>query len=107
MDPITVLILWAIVGGLVGAAVGIGKGRPLGGFILGAIVGPVGWLLVATGPSMHPKCPACLGTVPKGARKCMHCGESLPAGEEEREEEAPLARPPSAGEDLELDEGDN
>ena len=32
-------------------------------------------------------CPECLGSIPKGARRCMHCGEAVP----------PLAAGPAEG----------
>lgn len=37
--------------GLVGAAIGSAKGRFLGGFVLGMLLGPIGWILVAVGPN--------------------------------------------------------
>jgi hypothetical protein len=72
-----VLLLWCVIGGLVGAAIGQKKGRPGEAFLLGFILGPIGWLLVATGPSSGPKCPHCGGAVEAGYSACRHCGREL------------------------------
>lgn len=74
------LVGWILLGGLVGAAIGSNKGRSGAGFVLGALVGPIGWLLIAFGPDETPGtlCPACKGKVPDGAVKCMHCGSDVP-----------------------------
>ena len=45
------LIYWAVIGGLVGLAIGQAKGRPVPGFLLGILIGPLGWLLVLVGPN--------------------------------------------------------
>ena len=79
MSEIVILLLWACIGGGVGYVIGEPKGRPVGGFILGILIGPIGWLLVGLGPSYGPKCPMCKGQVPKDALKCMHCGSVLSA----------------------------
>lgn len=71
-------LLWCVVCGGIGAAIGSWKSRLLGGFVLGLLIGPLGWLLVAVGPSMGRKCPECKGDVPMGATKCKHCGSELP-----------------------------
>lgn len=68
-----VLLLWGLIGALVGAAIGKNKGRPEAGAIFGFLLGPVGWLLVAVGPNMLRKCPECRGVIPEGASRCMHC----------------------------------
>jgi DNA-directed RNA polymerase subunit RPC12/RpoP len=79
------LLLYVLIFGLVGGLIGERKGRSGAGFIFGALLGPIGWLIIAVGPdikaeqaALHArKCPACMGSVPDGARKCMHCGEDL------------------------------
>lgn len=45
------LLYWGIIGGLVGLAIGQTRGRPLPGFFLGLLIGPIGWLLVLVGPN--------------------------------------------------------
>jgi hypothetical protein len=59
---------------------------------LQADVGPVGWFIfcllvwiiafpyyLVVRSQLRKKCPQCLGVVPDGARKCMHCGGDLAA----------------------------
>ncbi len=72
-----VLFLWAVVGGLIGAAIGRRKNRAEGGFVLGMLLGPIGWLLVASGPSYAPKCPLCGGDAVEGLPRCKSCGGAL------------------------------
>lgn len=79
MDTEMIIWGWPIVGGLIGAAIGQSKNRIAGGLILGLLLGPIGWLLVAVGPNNNPKCTACKGTVEKGATKCKNCGTDLSA----------------------------
>jgi DNA-directed RNA polymerase subunit RPC12/RpoP len=75
----------AIICGLIGRTIGERKGRAEAGFIFGALLGPIGILIIAVGPDVKAeqaalrakKCPACKGSVPDDARKCMHCGEDL------------------------------
>jgi hypothetical protein len=52
---VTTLAAGILLCGLVGLAIGQPKGRPLGGFILGALIGPIGWILVAAGPKVERK----------------------------------------------------
>ena len=73
-------ILWIIaplVGALVGAIIGKNKNRQGAGAVLGFLLGPIGWLVVALGPDMNPKCPMCGGVIVKGAIKCKNCGGDL------------------------------
>jgi hypothetical protein len=78
MPELIVAVLWAVVMGGIGAAIGARKARTGFGFVLGALVGPIGWLIVLIMPSNQPKCPACKGDVIKGATKCKNCGSDLP-----------------------------
>ena len=79
------VLLYVLIFGLVGGLIGEHKGRPGAGFLFGVLLGLIGWLIIAVGPdikakqaALHAKkCPACMGSVPDGARKCMHCGEDL------------------------------
>ena len=68
------LMLIAFFLGLIGSAIGKTKARAADGFALGFLLGPLGWILVLLLPSKGPKCPACLGVIPAGARRCKHCG---------------------------------
>ncbi|MBA2435711.1 MAG: zinc ribbon domain-containing protein [Pyrinomonadaceae bacterium] len=79
-----IILFWAIVGGFVGALIGQRKGRTGEGAVLGLILGPIGWLVVALGPDYKTaqesrKCPFCAELVKKEANVCKHCGRDLPA----------------------------
>jgi hypothetical protein len=41
------ILLWCGVGGLIGWAIGNGKGRPAEGFWLGFLLGVIGWIIAA------------------------------------------------------------
>jgi hypothetical protein len=78
MDEMTLMLIGgATLAGAVGAAIGQSKGKTSYGLLLGLLLGPLGWLLVAASPSGHPKCPACKGDVVTGATKCKNCGSDL------------------------------
>jgi hypothetical protein len=62
---------------LIGALIGKYKGRADSGVLWSALLGPIGWIVVALMEDLRPKCPHCRGVIPAGARKCMHCGENL------------------------------
>jgi len=79
------LWLWAIVITLVCAAVGALIGRykhaVLRDTILGAALGPIGWIISLCLPvrSAPRKCAACQREVQPGDAHCRHCGAKLPA----------------------------
>ena len=47
---VVVLVGWVVVGWKVGARIGEGRGRRRAGACLGAILGPLGWLITAVLP---------------------------------------------------------
>ena len=53
------------------------RGHPLIGFVFGLCLPVIGWVIVLLLPDEGPRCPACMGVIHPGARKCCHCGESL------------------------------
>jgi len=59
-------LLWLVVGGGIGAAIGSAKDNGGSGFVLGALLGPIGWIIAAL-LDYPRKCPACLGGVPQTA----------------------------------------
>lgn len=65
--------------GGIGALIGNRRGQVANGFALGALLGPVGWLITILLPEAGPKCPECLGVIPRAARRCKHCGVELRA----------------------------
>jgi hypothetical protein len=74
-----------IIGAVVGALIGQLKGRAGAGMFFGLLLGPIGWLIVAVGPNLMPKCPECGGVIVEGARKCKNCGSVLPQNEQATE----------------------
>jgi hypothetical protein len=67
---------WVGIAGFVGFVIGERKERPLAGFAWGALLGPVGWLVVGLGSAKYA-CPFCGGDVPGAAVKCRHCASDL------------------------------
>ncbi len=44
-------IIFSGIGGIIGFVIGNVKGRPLAGFFLGLLIGPIGWIVTACGPN--------------------------------------------------------
>jgi hypothetical protein len=63
--------------GLVGALCGKSKGQPGIGFILGALLGPIGWILSLLSGDVRPKCEACRQVVDPKATVCPHCRSAI------------------------------
>lgn len=80
-DDDLILISCFVFGWFVSSAIGylIGRTRKREAFglLMGFLLGPIGWLIVALLPKIGAKCPSCLGVVNDGATKCVHCGSSL------------------------------
>jgi hypothetical protein len=70
------LIGW-IVCVLIGALIGKYRGRVDSGIIWAAILGPIGWLIVALMEDKRPICRFCGGVVVPGAIKCKNCGSDI------------------------------
>jgi len=75
---LTAFVVGALISGLIGFAIGSSKDRSAEGFWLGALLGPIGWLIAALLPEkLRRRCQYCLKGVPEGATKCCHCGSTL------------------------------
>jgi hypothetical protein len=69
---------WAIfltlVCAAIGALIGRSKGRWLAGFIWGAALGPIGWIVIAVAKREPRECPECGRKNPSDAKVCHGCG---------------------------------
>jgi hypothetical protein len=72
-------IAFTVVGAVVGAWIGKRKNAVTRDAILGATLGPIGWIISWCLPAPKPKptCPACKGEVGAGDAHCRHCGAKL------------------------------
>lgn len=71
------VLFFMLVFGLIGALIGKQKGRAQAGFWWGFFLGIFGWLIVALGPDVRPKCTECKAPVDPEATKCRHCGSDI------------------------------
>ncbi|MSU59616.1 MAG: hypothetical protein EXS35_15860 [Pedosphaera sp.] len=62
---------------IIGFGIGHRRGRGGLGFLLGLLLGPIGWLLILCFERGGIKCPECLSIVPKGAIRCRYCRAEL------------------------------
>ena len=69
------VICWVMLFGSVGSVIGKPRGRSEAGFLFGALLGPIGWLVVAFGPDFasDPR--------PMGVKHCPYCGATMKPGE--------------------------
>jgi hypothetical protein len=78
--------IWAlvltVVCGAVGALIGKRKNAVVRDTILGAALGPIGWIISLCLPVAKPtpRCPACKRDVDAGDAHCRHCGAKLRKG---------------------------
>jgi len=72
-------LVFTIVGAVVGAWIGRRKNAVVRDALLGAALGPIGWIVSLLLPAVKPapKCPACQRDVGAGDRHCRHCGARL------------------------------
>ena len=75
------LVAWALTGALVGAAIGFTRDRLLLGIGLGALLGPVGWILVARSRTAQLECPGCSRLISRAALVCPRCGANVRAAQ--------------------------
>ena len=70
LDP----VLWGWMLGITavcilgGALIGWVKGRTLAGIVWAAVLGPIGWIIVALSPSKLPTCPSAARAIPPRPR---------------------------------------
>ena len=68
------LLALTLICAIVGALIGRSKGRWLAGFIWGAALGPIGWIIIAVAKREPRECPECGRTNPAGVKVCHGCG---------------------------------
>lgn len=54
MDIEVLVAAWVLVCSTVGLVIGATRNRSLAGMFWGALLGPIGWLLVFLGPTLQP-----------------------------------------------------
>lgn len=74
-------LIWVFVCGGVGLLAGRARGQEMGGLVIGALLGPIGWLLILCSKDLRARCPDCKGVIHQGAVKCCHCGRLTKADE--------------------------
>jgi uncharacterized membrane protein YeaQ/YmgE (transglycosylase-associated protein family) len=73
------ILAWVVIGSLVGGFIGSFKNRTSTGVVLGLLLGPLGWIIVAILPAVAAaQCPHCHGGVDGVAAVCCHCGRDIP-----------------------------
>jgi predicted amidophosphoribosyltransferase len=70
------LLVGALICGAIGSGIGGSKGKATEGFLLGAALGPIGWIITLF-LDYDRKCPYCRGGIPENANVCKHCGKDL------------------------------
>jgi RNA polymerase subunit RPABC4/transcription elongation factor Spt4 len=91
---IMLLVICAVVAfkGGIGYLIGRSKGRPGLGFLLGLLLGIIGWIIIACLPAEEPPmtlrrpvrpsfpCPSCHRPVAGGLGQCPHCNVRIGGG---------------------------
>ena len=77
-------LLWWLVFAVIGGAIGAAKGRVGAGILLGIFLGPLGLLIAPALKSQKAldrkntkQCPYCAERVALKAKLCKHCGQSV------------------------------
>ena len=60
--------------GAIGALFGWRRQRVVFGFVIGVLLGPIGWMLILILPPRILKCPHCKGVLEFHAGRCSFCG---------------------------------
>lgn len=70
-------LVYVLVFGVLGMIIGRQKGRVVAGALWSLVLGPLGWLIIALGPSMRtPKslaCPYCTNILAMNQKECNYC----------------------------------
>jgi len=90
------LVAWALTGAAFGAIVGVARDRVLLGVALGALLGPIGWIIVARSRSALLECPGCSRLISRAAQVCPRCGTNV-RGAQARSTRSAMRRVDRAG----------
>ena len=81
MDSAAIIIMnlapFIVFGGVVGGILGSLRCNVGSGIVWGAILGPIGWLMVLVLMDRRPVCPHCRERVKPGAVICRYCQRPL------------------------------
>ncbi len=70
-------LFWAGLGGLIGALIGYGREQTISGFIVGFLLGPIGWIITFFSLGHRRICPACSKKIPLNYANCPLCHSPL------------------------------
>ncbi len=73
MDPVLAILAYLLLFSIVGGILGYFRGRAGEGVAWGFILGPVGVGIVLLRDDARPKCSACLKPIAVGATRCPYC----------------------------------
>jgi hypothetical protein len=79
------LLFYFLFAGLIGALCGKSKGQPGLGFIIGVVLGPIGWIISLLSGDVRPKCNACRKVVDPKASICPYCRTAIAKKETARD----------------------
>ena len=71
--PVWIGVIASILCGIVGNALGATKARGPSGFLLGSLLGPLGWVLILHIADGLARCPICRTVVSDGVQTCPSC----------------------------------
>ncbi len=73
-------LLWWTICAIIASVVGARKGRPVLGFLLGLLCGPIGILITLLIKGNRRECSHCRERIHKNASICPHCQTEIPRG---------------------------
>jgi len=76
-EVIFFLLMWIVLFGALGAAIGEKKGIGGQGFAVGVLLGPLGVLFVLAASGNRVRCPSCREFIDPAASVCPHCQRQI------------------------------